>query len=147
MNVPINCVIPIFFLTVHGFMLSFGFPVFGRQGYRCIVHEDYIHMLSSPYILFFISKYFELRFIYGTTHFLFWSFPYSEARRRKWLEANPESSNNDSPVIFDTSIVPWWAWIKRFHLPEAELLNGQFIFKEFFSSMRVEKINCAYFSS
>ncbi|KDO57044.1 hypothetical protein CISIN_1g025671mg [Citrus sinensis] len=48
----------------------------------------------------------------------------AEARRRKWLENSPESSSNDDPVIFDTSIVPWWAWIKRFHLPEAELLNG-----------------------
>lgn len=48
----------------------------------------------------------------------------SEARRRKWLENNPESSSNEDPVVFDTSIVPWWAWIKRYHLPEAELLNG-----------------------
>lgn len=21
--------------------------------------------------------------------------------------------------------VPWWAWVKRFHLPEAEKLNGR----------------------
>lgn len=48
----------------------------------------------------------------------------SEARRRKWLENNPESSSNEDPVLFDTSIVPWWAWIKRYHLPEAEILNG-----------------------
>nr|DAD18319.1 TPA_asm: hypothetical protein HUJ06_019782 [Nelumbo nucifera] len=48
----------------------------------------------------------------------------AEVRRRKWLEENPESSNNDDPVVFDTSIIPWWAWMKRFHLPEAELLNG-----------------------
>ncbi|XP_071712430.1 light-harvesting complex-like protein 3 isotype 2, chloroplastic [Rutidosis leptorrhynchoides] len=40
------------------------------------------------------------------------------------LEDNPESSNNDFPVVFDTSIIPWWAWMKRFHLLEAELLNG-----------------------
>ncbi|GAB4857706.1 hypothetical protein Ancab_015612 [Ancistrocladus abbreviatus] len=46
-----------------------------------------------------------------------------EARRRKWLENNPESSSNDDPVVFDTSIIPWWAWIKKFHLPEAVLLN------------------------
>ncbi|MQL75229.1 hypothetical protein Taro_007597 [Colocasia esculenta] len=48
----------------------------------------------------------------------------AETRRRKWLEENPEASSNTDPVIFDTSIVPWWAWMKRFHLPEAELLNG-----------------------
>ena len=53
-----------------------------------------------------------------------WLIPFSEVRRRKWLEDNPESSSNDDPVVFDTSIIPWWAWIKRFHLPEAELLNG-----------------------
>lgn len=54
-----------------------------------------------------------------------------EAKRRKWLEDNPETTSNDELVIFDTSIIPWWAWIKRYHLPEAELLNG-FVF--FFSN-------------
>lgn len=51
-----------------------------------------------------------------------------EAKRRKWLEENPETTSNDEPVLFDTSIIPWWAWIKRYHLPEAELLNGLFVF-------------------
>ncbi|KAE8683966.1 2-dehydro-3-deoxyphosphoheptonate aldolase/ 3-deoxy-d-arabino-heptulosonate 7-phosphate synthetase [Hibiscus syriacus] len=36
-----------------------------------------------------------------------------------------ETTSNDDPVVFDTSIIPWWAWMKRFHLPEAELLNGR----------------------
>ncbi|CAN1195583.1 Light-harvesting complex-like protein 3 isotype 1, chloroplastic [Linum perenne] len=49
----------------------------------------------------------------------------AEARRRKWLEQNPESTSNDEPILFDTSIIPWWAWMKRYHLPEAELLNGR----------------------
>ena len=26
---------------------------------------------------------------------------------------------------FDTSVVPWWAWVRRFHLPEAERINGR----------------------
>jgi len=47
-----------------------------------------------------------------------------EVVRRKWLEDNPEASSNLEPVLFETSTVPWWAWVKRFHLPEAELLNG-----------------------
>jgi len=47
-----------------------------------------------------------------------------EARRRKWLEDYPEATNTDEAVVFDTSIIPWWAWMKRFHLPEAEKLNG-----------------------
>ncbi|CAL5197920.1 unnamed protein product [Lathyrus oleraceus] len=64
----------------------------------------------------------------------------AEARRRKWLESNPESSNNDSPVVFDTSIVPWWAWIKRFHLPEAELLNGRAAMIGFFMTYLVDSL-------
>lgn len=50
----------------------------------------------------------------------------TEVVRRKWLEANPEASSNDDPVVFETSTIPWWAWVKRFHLPEAELLNGMY---------------------
>lgn len=48
----------------------------------------------------------------------------SEVRRRKWLKDHLESSSNDDPVVFRSSIIPWWPWVKRFHLPEAELLNG-----------------------
>ncbi|KAL8530119.1 hypothetical protein ACS0TY_007270 [Phlomoides rotata] len=47
----------------------------------------------------------------------------AEVKRRKWMQDTPQSSSNEDPVIFDTSIIPWWAWMKRFHLPEAELLN------------------------
>lgn len=42
------------------------------------------------------------------------------------MQDTPQSSSNEDPVFFDTSIIPWWAWMKRFHLPEAELLNGWF---------------------
>jgi len=45
--------------------------------------------------------------------------------RRQWLEENPQSSSNDDKVLFDTSTIPWWAWVRRFHLPEAEKLNGE----------------------
>ncbi|XP_061354828.1 LOW QUALITY PROTEIN: light-harvesting complex-like protein 3 isotype 1, chloroplastic [Gastrolobium bilobum] len=64
----------------------------------------------------------------------------AEARRRKWLEDNPESSSNDNPVVFDTSIVPWWAWMKRFHLPEAELLNGRAAMIGFFMAYFVDSL-------
>lgn len=64
----------------------------------------------------------------------------AEARRRKWLEQNPESSSNDDPVVFDTSIVPWWAWIKRYHLPEAELLNGRAAMIGFFMAYLVDSL-------
>ncbi|OIW10336.1 hypothetical protein TanjilG_28087 [Lupinus angustifolius] len=64
----------------------------------------------------------------------------AEARRRKWLEDNPESSSNDNLVVFDTSIVPWWAWVKRFHLPEAELLNGRAAMVGFFMAYFVDSL-------
>lgn len=49
----------------------------------------------------------------------------AEIARRKMLEATPIASRNEDPVNFDTSEIPAWAWIKRFHLPEAEKLNGR----------------------
>lgn len=49
----------------------------------------------------------------------------AEMARRKMLEDSPIPSRNDDPVNFDTNMVPWWAWVKRFHLPEAEKLNGR----------------------
>lgn len=64
----------------------------------------------------------------------------AEARRRKWLETYPESTSNDEPVVFDTSIIPWWAWIKRFHLPEAELLNGRAAMIGFFMAYFVDSL-------
>lgn len=42
----------------------------------------------------------------------------AEVARRKLLEDNPIPSINEEPVNFDTSEIPWWAWVKRFHLPE-----------------------------
>ncbi|KAJ8556470.1 hypothetical protein K7X08_032222 [Anisodus acutangulus] len=64
----------------------------------------------------------------------------AEVRRRKWLEGNPESSSNEAPVLFDTSIIPWWAWMKRFHLPEAELLNGRAAMVGFFMAYFVDSL-------
>ncbi|XP_028772898.1 light-harvesting complex-like protein 3 isotype 2, chloroplastic [Neltuma alba] len=64
----------------------------------------------------------------------------AEARRRKWLEDNPESSSNEDPVVFDTSIIPWWAWMKRFHLPEAERLNGRAAMIGFFMAYVVDSL-------
>ena len=42
--------------------------------------------------------------------------------RRQVLEENPVASINEGAVVFDTSEVPWWAWVRRFHLPEVRLL-------------------------
>lgn len=49
----------------------------------------------------------------------------AEMARRKMLEDTPIPSRLDYPVNFDTSMIPWWAWVRRFHLPEAEKLNGR----------------------
>ena len=38
--------------------------------------------------------------------------------RRRLLEDSPIASTNEDPVFFDTDQIPWWAWVKRFHLPE-----------------------------
>ncbi|CAK9184971.1 unnamed protein product [Ilex paraguariensis] len=64
----------------------------------------------------------------------------AEVKRRKWLEDVPESSSNDDPVVFDTSIIPWWAWVKRFHLPEAERLNGRAAMIGFFMAYFVDSL-------
>ncbi|XP_047080911.1 light-harvesting complex-like protein 3 isotype 1, chloroplastic [Lolium rigidum] len=64
----------------------------------------------------------------------------AEARRRKWLEDSPEASSSDDAVVFDTSIIPWWAWIKRFHLPEAEKLNGRAAMVGFFMAYFVDSL-------
>lgn len=49
----------------------------------------------------------------------------AEIARRSLLESSPIPCTNDDQVVFDTSEIPWWAWVKRFHLPEAEKLNGR----------------------
>ena len=47
-----------------------------------------------------------------------------EISRRKLLEATPIACMNEDPVNFDTSEIPWWAWVKRFHLPEVRARVG-----------------------
>ena len=47
----------------------------------------------------------------------------AEVVHRKALEDCPAVYDEDG--VFDTSIVPWWVWVKRFHLPEAEKINGR----------------------
>ena len=48
----------------------------------------------------------------------------AESTRRRYLEAFPEVSTLEDEVKFDTNMVPWWVWVRRFHLPEAEKING-----------------------
>ncbi|KAF5799622.1 hypothetical protein HanRHA438_Chr07g0315671 [Helianthus annuus] len=62
----------------------------------------------------------------------------AEARRRKFLELFPEAATNQEPVVFLSSIIPWWAWITHSHLPEAELLNGRAAMIGFFMAYLVD---------
>ncbi|KAD5961421.1 hypothetical protein E3N88_12894 [Mikania micrantha] len=62
----------------------------------------------------------------------------AEARRRKFLELYPEEATNQEPVLFRSSIIPWWAWITHSHLPEAELLNGRAAMIGFFMAYLVD---------
>lgn len=49
----------------------------------------------------------------------------AEVIRRKWVEDRPEGSSNDDPVFFNLNQVPFPVWVKRFHFPEAEEINGR----------------------
>ncbi|KAH7578474.1 hypothetical protein JRO89_XS01G0386400 [Xanthoceras sorbifolium] len=60
------------------------------------------------------------------------------ARRRKFLEMYPESATNEEPVLFRSSIIPWWAWLMRSYLPEAELINGRAAMVGFFMAYIVD---------
>lgn len=62
----------------------------------------------------------------------------AEARRRKFLELYPEEATNQDPVLFRSSIIPWWAWVTHSHLPEAELLNGRAAMIGFFMAYLVD---------
>eukprot|EP00878_Enallax_costatus_P033791 GHUV01037354.1.p1 GENE.GHUV01037354.1~~GHUV01037354.1.p1 ORF type:complete len:129 (-),score=37.58 GHUV01037354.1:725-1111(-) len=60
--------------------------------------------------------------------------------RRKLLEESPIPSTNEEPVLFDTSEIPWWAWVRRFHLPEAEKLNGRAAMVGYFMALVVDQL-------
>ncbi|XP_042503457.1 light-harvesting complex-like protein 3 isotype 1, chloroplastic [Macadamia integrifolia] len=62
----------------------------------------------------------------------------AEARRRKFLELYPEAATTQAPVLFRSSLIPWWAWLKRSHHPEAELLNGRAAMAGFFMAYLVD---------
>ena len=49
----------------------------------------------------------------------------AEMARRKLLEQTPIPSINEEPVLFDTGEIPWWAWVRRFHLPEVRTSSAR----------------------
>ncbi|CAA2960233.1 light-harvesting complex 3 isotype 1, chloroplastic [Olea europaea subsp. europaea] len=44
-----------------------------------------------------------------------------EARSRKFREKHPEVATHGDQVLFRSSIIPWWVWIKHSHFPEAKV--------------------------
>lgn len=62
----------------------------------------------------------------------------AEINRRRILEENPEACVLNEEVVFDTAEVPWTVWVKRFHLPEAELINGRAAMLGFFMAYMVD---------
>eukprot|EP00210_Caulerpa_lentillifera_P000807 g781.t1 len=66
----------------------------------------------------------------------------AEIERRKILEETPVASVTDA-VRFDTSEIPWWAWVKRFHLPVAEKLNGRAAMLGYFLAIVGEQLSGA----
>jgi len=67
----------------------------------------------------------------------------AEMARRKMLEETPIASLNEDPVNFDTGMVPWWAWVKRFHLPAAEKVNGRAAMVGYFMALVVDQLTGA----
>lgn len=67
----------------------------------------------------------------------------AEMARRKLLEDTPIPSTNEDPVLFDTGEIPWWAWVRRFHLPEAEKLNGRAAMVGYFLALVVDQLSGA----
>merc|ERR1719252_434908 len=61
-------------------------------------------------------------------------------QRLQLLEEVPISSRNDDPVNFDTAMIPWWVWTRRFHMPEAEKANGRAAMIGYFSALLVDKL-------
>ncbi|XP_068634759.1 light-harvesting complex-like protein 3 isotype 1, chloroplastic [Aristolochia californica] len=64
-----------------------------------------------------------------------------EARRRKFLQTYPQPATHESPVLFRSCTIPWWAWLRRFHLPEAEVLNGRAAMVGFFMAYFVDALS------
>lgn len=67
----------------------------------------------------------------------------AEMERRRLLEESPIPSTNEEPVLFDTAEIPWWAWVRRFHLPEAEKLNGRAAMIGYVLALGVDKLTGA----
>ncbi|XP_056159039.1 light-harvesting complex-like protein 3 isotype 1, chloroplastic [Syzygium oleosum] len=81
-------------------------------------------VMSSSRLGLLVRKAVIVKLLVNFLHNWMFMFHFTEARR-SFLEVYPEAATNEDPVLLRSSIIPWWAWIRRSHLPEAELLNGR----------------------
>jgi hypothetical protein len=64
----------------------------------------------------------------------------AEVARRKIVIDAGLSSAADDEVKFNAAEIPWWAWVKRFHLPEAEKLNGRAAMVGYMAALGVDQL-------
>lgn len=78
--------------------------------------SGYRAQLASPMHLWWVAQSGTIR--QTLVWWRLWQVIDAEIVRRQLLEEVPIPSTNEEPVLFDTAEIPWWAWIRRFHLPE-----------------------------
>mmetsp|Transcript_12223 Transcript_12223/g.30088 ORF Transcript_12223/g.30088 Transcript_12223/m.30088 type:complete len:264 (-) Transcript_12223:455-1246(-) len=64
----------------------------------------------------------------------------AEIARRKMVIAHQLPTSATDDVTFDAAEIPWWAWMKRFHLPEAEKLNGRAAMIGYMAALGVDQL-------
>uniref|UniRef100_A0A7S2X9E7 Uncharacterized protein n=1 Tax=Lotharella oceanica TaxID=641309 RepID=A0A7S2X9E7_9EUKA len=64
----------------------------------------------------------------------------AEIARRKLVIDNMLPTSATEDVTFNAAEIPWWAWVKRFHLPEAEKLNGRAAMIGYMAALGVDQL-------
>merc|ERR1712005_39835 len=64
----------------------------------------------------------------------------AEIARRKLVIDNALPTPVGEDVTFNAAEIPWWAWVKRFHLPEAEKLNGRAAMIGYMAALGVDQL-------
>ncbi|GAB5370828.1 hypothetical protein AAMO2058_001526800 [Amorphochlora amoebiformis] len=64
----------------------------------------------------------------------------AEIARRKLVIDNALPTSASEDVVFNAAEIPWWAWVKRFHLPEAEKLNGRAAMIGYITALWVDQL-------
>eukprot|EP00468_Gymnochlora_sp_CCMP2014_P003618 CAMPEP_0167753690 /NCGR_PEP_ID=MMETSP0110_2-20121227/7858_1 /TAXON_ID=629695 /ORGANISM="Gymnochlora sp., Strain CCMP2014" /LENGTH=178 /DNA_ID=CAMNT_0007639493 /DNA_START=219 /DNA_END=755 /DNA_ORIENTATION=- len=64
----------------------------------------------------------------------------AEIARRKIVIDNQLAMDTSQDITFNAAEIPWWAWVKRFHLPEAEKLNGRAAMIGYISALWVDQL-------